>query len=99
MQPLSDQAVQGFLPLLHQGFADVGLGVLEIIVQHFLKEAVRLIPVAVLQSHITPLEQGGDFSVRRRGFHHHPFLDHGLLFQGDILFHIEKNILDRAHFS
>ena len=99
LQPLSDQAVQGFLPLLHQSFADVGLGVLEIIVQHFLKEAVRLVPIAVLQSHKTALEQGGDFSVRRRGFHHHPFLHQGLLFQGDILLHIEKNILDRTHFS
>ena len=99
LHPLSDQAVQGFLPLLHQSFADVGLGILEIIVQHFLKEAVRLVPVAVLQSHNPPLEQGCDFSTRRRGFHHHPFLHHGLLFQGDILFHIEKNILDRAHFA
>ena len=56
--PLLHQSIHGAALLFGQRFAQIGLGVPGIVIQHVLKEAVRFGPVAVLQGHIASVQQG-----------------------------------------
>ena len=60
---LAHQGIYGTAALLSQGFAKIRLGVFGIVVQNVLKEAVGLCPVAVLQGHIAPVQQGGNLII------------------------------------
>ena len=98
-KPLSHQCVQGAAALLGQGFSQIGLGVLGIVIQHILKEAVRLGPVAVLQGHIAPVQQGGNLIVAAAA-DNDLFLHHGhRLLLGQDFFNAPEKVLHGPHLA
>ena len=98
-QPLAYQCIYGAAALLGQGFSQIGLGVLGIVIQHILKEAVRLVPVPVFQGHIAPVQQGGNLIVAA-ATHHNTLLHHGhRLLLGQNLFNSPEQILHSAYFA
>ena len=98
-QPIAYQCIHGAAALLGQGFSQIGLGVLGIVIQHILKEAVRLVPVPVFQGHIAPVQQGGNLIVAAAA-HHNTLLHHGhRLLLGQNLFNSPEQILHSAYFA
>ena len=98
-QPLAYQCIHGAAALLGQGFSQIGLGILGIVIQHILKEAVRLVPVPVFQGHIAPVQQGGNLIVAAAA-HHNTLLHHGhRLLLGQNLFNSPEQILHSAYFA
>ena len=76
-----------------QGLAQICPGVFGIQIQHFLKEAIRLLPLPILQGHLTPIQDGTDPSGIVT-LDDHRFL-HGLL-RLDDLADIPHHILHRT---
>ena len=95
---LAHQCVHGAAALQRQRLANIGLGVLGVVVQNILKEAVGLGPVAILQRHVAPVQQRRDLIIAAAA-HDHLFLHNGLLLQGDIFLHVEEDILHSAHLA
>ena len=93
---LADKGLQRFASLLRQRLAKISLCVAGVIVQHFLKEAVGLGPIAVLQRHASALHQSSRLAALAALLHYHSLLYGGLLIAIQHLFHAADQVLDKA---
>ena len=98
---LAHQGIQSAALLLGQSLAEISLGIAGVVVQHVFKEALRLDPVAVLQSHVAPVQQGSDLVASSRIAHDHLLLHHGYsrLRFGQQLFNAPEQIGNGAHLA
>ena len=98
-QPFFYQRIQIPALLLCQCLSQIGLGIFRVIVQHFLKESVRLVPVTVFQGHIAPIQQGSDLTVPTSAYND-LFLDFGCwrVFRQNLL-NPPQQILHSSHLA